>query len=158
MPDDLDQANQTARDLLSQLSKEALPPVDSPNKIAARFFRHAGVYPIPNLVVNECDQKFAEAVEQALKEGKSASAARNAGKIAYCAVMPRLSGAANIRDFIACVTYAMSLEIIPGNEGTRLLYAAQVAHQSIKKRSLKHGKVPDKATPGADATHVKSML
>ena len=62
------------------------------------------------------------------------------GRIAYCAAMPKLSGATNIRDFIACVTYAMALDILPGNEGTRLLYAAQVAHMALTKRPKKRNK------------------
>ena len=142
MPDDLTKAIQPARTILRQLGKAAFPPFESPNKVASRLFRHAGIYPVPNLVVDQCDQKFSEATEQALKEGKSEKLARYSGRLAYCAAMPKLSGAGNIRDFIACVTHAMALEILPGNEGTRLLYAAQVAHTARTKKPHKRGKSP----------------
>jgi hypothetical protein len=41
--------------------------------------------------------------------------------------MPPLSGARNIRDFVACVAHAMALTAIDGPDGARFLYAAQVA-------------------------------
>ena len=90
------------------------------------------------------------ATEQTLRKGKSAQLARHMGRIAYCAAMPKLYGATNIRDFIACVTYAMALDIVPGNEGTRLLYAAQVAHMAITKRPHKRGNSSHAST--ADST------
>lgn len=47
--------------------------------------------------------------------------------------MPPLSGRQSIRDFTACVGYGMVNEIIRGDEGTKLLYAAQVAYKSYRK-------------------------
>ena len=156
MPDNFTKAIQPAPAFLGQLDRAAFPALESPNKVASRLFRHAGIYPLPNLVVDQCDRIFTEAAEQTLRDGKSDKIARNVGKIAYCSALPKLSGASHIRDFIACATHAMALEILPGNEGTRLLYAAQVAHQALKKRSLKHGKASDKATPDAETTKVES--
>jgi hypothetical protein len=152
MPDDLDQAIQSGVTILRELLEAGIPTPESPTKVASRLFRHAGVYPLPNFVVDQCDQKFAEAVEQALKEGKSDKVAKHLGRIAYCAALPRLSGATNIRDFIACVTYAMAVDILPGNEGTRLLYAAQVAHVALTKRPKKRNKSSHTSTAAAAST------
>jgi hypothetical protein len=153
MPNDLTKAIQPARTILRQLDKAAFPPLESPNKVASRLFRYAGIYPLPNLVVDQCDRKFTEAAEQALREGKSDKVAKQIGRLAYCAALPKLSGASNIRDFIACITHAMALEIVPGNEGTRLLYAAQVAHMALTKRSHKRGKSSHTDTVAVTATN-----
>jgi len=157
MNEELEKTIQPGRVILRQLEDLGIAAPQSPTKVVSRLFRHAGVYPLPNLIVGQCDQKFEEAANQALKDGKSDKAALRAGKMAYCAAMPKLSGAGNIRDFIACVAYAMSLELIPGNEATRLLYAAQVAHQAFKERSLKRGKLSDKATQDVAATTSESI-
>ena len=158
MPDSLNKIIQPGRILLRQLAEAGIPTPQSPTKVVSRLYRHAGVYPLPNLVVDQCERKFAEATEQAIKEGKSDKAASHIGRIAYCAAMPKLSGAGNIRDFIACVTHAMALEIVPGHEGTRLLYAAQVAHMALTKRPHKRGKSSQISTSAATPTPEESTL
>ena len=61
-------------------------------------------------------------------KGKDKYGARSAANRAYLDAMPPLSGSENIRDFIACVTHAMIADIILESSGSKLLYAAQVAH------------------------------
>ena len=63
--------------------------------------RIVGTYPTPNLAIEICDNMFAEAVQKALDDGNDEVKARVKGRLAYCAVMPKLTGATNIRDFIA---------------------------------------------------------
>jgi len=46
---------------------------------------------------------------------------------AYCAAMPDLAGYENIRDFIACTSYGMVNGLIDAIEGSKFLYAAQIA-------------------------------
>jgi hypothetical protein len=53
--------------------------------------------------------------------------AAEAAEKAYRDAMPPLSGYNNIRDFIACVVNAMLIGVIADNQGTKLLYGAQVA-------------------------------
>ena len=53
---------------------------------------------------------------------------------AYREAMPPLVDERHIRDFIACVTHGMVLRIFEANEGSNLLYAAQVASQAQAKR------------------------
>jgi len=144
-------------DLLKQFEKAGIPKAEPPDRVHKRLARHAGIYPVPNLAVDVCDRMFARATEQAIEEGKSDKLAKHMGKIAYCAAMPKLSGATNIRDFIACVTYAMALDILPGNEGTRLLYAAQVAHMALTKRPKKRNKSSHTSTAATTPTPKESI-
>jgi hypothetical protein len=53
---------------------------------------------------------------------------------AYRDAMPSLSGYENIRDFIACVVNAMLIGAIEDNQGTKLLYGAQVALTTIRRQ------------------------
>jgi hypothetical protein len=71
--------------------------------------------------------------------------ARSHGKDAYRKALPPLSGNRNIRDFIACVAYGILIEAIDDSRGTRLLYAAQVAHTMRRTKSKRL-----KSTPGTD--------
>ena len=48
-------------------------------------------------------------------------------KSGYCRYLPEICDIESARDFIACVTYGMSVEAINLERGTKLLYAAQVA-------------------------------
>ena len=59
------------------------------------------------------------------------TAERCAGK-AFRLAMPPLSGYQNICDFIACAGYGMLLGAIKEENGTKLLYAAQVAHTTSR--------------------------
>jgi hypothetical protein len=49
--------------------------------------------------------------------------------------MPPLSGYRNICDFIACAAYGMLLGAIKDENGTKLLYAAQVALATLPRES-----------------------
>jgi hypothetical protein len=74
-----------------------------------------------------------------------------AGKIAtaaFQACLPPLTGAENIRDFVACVSYGMLLNIIDDRDGTRFLYAAQVAG-SLMERPSKFRPIASKAPQAA---------
>jgi hypothetical protein len=48
--------------------------------------------------------------------------------------MPPLSGYENIRDFIACVAHAMLIGAIQSEQGSKLLYAAQVALCTVRNQ------------------------
>ena len=63
----------------------------------------------------------------------SEPALRNAGNF-YRAVMPPLTGGENIRNFIACVAHGIVLKVFVDNEGSKLIYAAQVAALNEAKR------------------------
>ncbi len=63
----------------------------------------------------------------------SEPALRNAGNF-YREVMPPLSGGEKIRNFIACVAHGIVLKVFVDNEGSKLIYAAQVAALNEAKR------------------------
>jgi hypothetical protein len=150
-------ALQPILDVLQQIDDSGLPAPQSPGRALERVARFGGVYPVPNLAVSICEKCFVDATARAMQEGKPEHIVRLAGKLAYCTAMPKLSGAGNIRDFIACVSYAMLLGIIPGSEGTRHLYGAQVAHSALTKRPKKRGKSSHTNTTAADPTNEKSI-
>ncbi len=54
---------------------------------------------------------------------------------AYRKAMPPLTGAGNIRDFIACVAHGMLMDVFQPAESTKLLYAAQLAASAEVKRT-----------------------
>jgi hypothetical protein len=156
MTNNLDEVVQSGYDIAHQMEKAGIPTAESTVKAAARLFRRSGIYPMTNLAVCVCDAAFAQEGEKALKDGKSPEMAKHFGKVAYCAALPKLTGARDIRDFVACVTHGIAMEILPGNDGTRLLYAAQVAVQAQKKRPLKRGKEPVKTAPKTDENSLES--
>jgi hypothetical protein len=81
--------------------------------------------PFPeNLAVAYCCQAFNDALKAAMERREPAYT--KACK-AYRLAMPPLSGPENIRDFIACVAHGMLINAIDIKEGTKYLYAAQVA-------------------------------
>jgi mannose/fructose-specific phosphotransferase system component IIA len=58
--------------------------------------------------------------------------ARLQGAKAFRAALPMLVGYENIRDFIACVTYAMLIEILSTDECHELFEAAKIAMALLK--------------------------
>jgi hypothetical protein len=93
-----------------------------------------------NPAVVRCCQAYAHALKTATQQGKSRYSASSDAEKAYREAMPPLSGPSNIRDFVACVTHAMLIKAINGSEGTRLLYAAQVAHNIRLTHPKRQGK------------------
>jgi hypothetical protein len=67
---------------------------------------------------------------------------QGANKAFRCA-MPTLDTPENIRDFVACVAYAMLFGAIEPANGSKFLYAAQVAYGAEK-----HQPAAPKAAPG----------
>ncbi|MGD0683095.1 MAG: hypothetical protein ABR990_13715 [Terracidiphilus sp.] len=87
-----------------------------------------------NPVVNRCMNAWNRAYKTEFEKCEDQNDAVNAAEIAYRDAMPTLSGFENIRDFIACVAHAMLIGAISGNQGTRLLYAAQVALTTVRRQ------------------------
>lgn len=88
---------------------------------------------LQNPAVAHCHQVWTCAYARIHKrERNEFSAARLAAGV-FCAAMPPLSGQQNIVDFIACVGYGMAVGAIIDQEGTKLLYAAQIALVALPK-------------------------
>jgi|ERR1700729_591076 hypothetical protein len=89
--------------------------------------------PEPNPAVAYCRQAYRQAFKAAREKGKSEFDREWEAKEAYRRAMPPLSGRENIRDFIACVAYAMLTRWITSPESTQVLYAAQVAYTALDR-------------------------
>ena len=67
----------------------------------------------------------------------------NAGRIAIGA-LPPLTSISNIRDFIACIAYALAFDVLQVTTATRLLQAARLAHLHLRQEAA----AEDKPRPG----------
>jgi hypothetical protein len=85
-----------------------------------------------NPAIVACCAAQEHARKAALAKGKGVVMATLIGFFAYRSTMPPLSGSDNIHDFIACTAHGMLIEAIDGPDGARLLYAAQVAHATLR--------------------------
>ena len=122
--------------------QETPAPIEADEPIAASA----------NPAVARCLNAWTRTNKAERAKGKSKIIASIEADRAYCDAMPPLSGNENIRDFIACVTYAMIDHIILADKGTKLLYAAQVAHtitrgQSASTETQAHKGVPTPPIP-----------
>jgi hypothetical protein len=142
--------------ILKQADEQGVTPPESPGSVYKRINRYAGSYPVRNLAVMLCQSSYEEWGEEAKKEGKPIESVIHAAKIGYCSLLPPVSGADNIRDFIACVTNGMALGIFSAKEGTSLLYGAQVAHTALTKRPKKRDKSSHTRTAKSEPTSQES--
>ena len=98
----------------------------------------SGVYePIAasaNPAVARCMRAWKRAYKAEFAKCEDEGDAYEAAEKAYRDAMPSLSGYENIRDFIACVVNAMLIGAIEDNQGTKLLYGAQVALTTVRRQ------------------------
>ena len=107
------------------MDKPSLPPA---SLAEADQFSPASANP----AVARCCKAWSRLFHAELAEGEIGMVAASKAAKAYRNAMPPLSGYDNIRDFIACTAHGMLLGAILGDEGAKLLYAAQVALGSIR--------------------------
>jgi hypothetical protein len=82
---------------------------------------------LENAAVAHCCEVWERTRLQAREAGNSVVVSRVAGHKAFQKSLPPLTGRENIQNFIACVAHGMLIGAILSQDGTRLLYAAQVA-------------------------------
>jgi hypothetical protein len=102
------------------------------------------VISIPNLAVERCNRAWKRTYKTAKAARKDNHDSEKLAKEAYRKAMPMLDSHENIRDFIACTTYAVLLNVIMEDVGTKLLYAAQVASGALRN-------IPKQTKPVNDA-------
>jgi len=90
-----------------------------------------------NPAVKICCQAYERAHKAATRKSASKLYAADQAQKAFCKAMPTLNGPESIHDFIACVAYGMLIKAIAGSDGSRLLYAAQVALAAAGPRPRK---------------------
>jgi hypothetical protein len=99
---------------------------------------------VHNPAVISCCEAYMEIIDAAAKQGISRYSVISEAENAYRETMPPPSSPSSIRDFVACVTYGMVIRAISSSEGTRFLYAAQIAHNTRLKRTKRRVK-PNKS-------------
>ncbi len=80
-----------------------------------------------NPAVLRCILAYNKAYRADIQQGMSSYIATSTAERAYRQSLPSLVGQDNITDFIDCIAQGMLIDAIPGSDGARLLYAAQVA-------------------------------
>ncbi len=80
-----------------------------------------------NAAVNRCIRAWNRAYNMELAQSKNRVKADDEAQKAYYRVMPPLAGYINIRDFIACVTYASLIGVMDHSVAQHHLEAAKIA-------------------------------
>jgi hypothetical protein len=80
-----------------------------------------------NAAVHSCIRAWQRAYSKEFARIKDDYKAEKAARKAFRRAMPPLAGYENIRDFIACVTYALVNELMPENDVANYLDAAKIA-------------------------------
>jgi hypothetical protein len=108
----------------------------------------AAFYPsLKNPAVALCTEVWQKAHAATLAQTKNLyTAERCAGK-AFRLAMPPLSGYQNICDFIACAGYGMLIGAIKVENGSKLLYAAQVALATVPRESKTQTRTESRPSP-----------
>lgn len=88
--------------------------------------------PSDNPAVHRCIRAWNRAYRKAINDAESDYNAKRTADRAYLNVMPPLSGFENIRDFVACVTYASVTDGIRHRDAEHLLDAAKVALGALR--------------------------
>jgi hypothetical protein len=92
---------------------------------------------VPNLAVEICLQTYTSTMQEQLDKKVKSPEVERLGRVAYAAMLPKLSNADCIRDFIACVVHGMAIGAIRSSAGTHLLYGAHSALPGGKKEAHK---------------------
>jgi hypothetical protein len=100
--------------------------------------------PSENPAVARCIRAWHRAQRKESAAGGSDYKSSCAGNIAYLRAVPPLQGFKNIRDFIACVTFAAMTEVIRHKDAAHLLAAAKLALAALPQEPSTAGQQPSK--------------
>lgn len=92
--------------------------------------------PARHPIVERCIQSSAKAFAEAYESGQTRDFCLLMAQSAYLATMPDPVGDWDTRNFIACIAYGVHSHLIPQDEASRLLYAAQIALTGLQKRNV----------------------
>ena len=108
----------------------------------------AAFYPsLKNPAIAFCTEVWRKIHAATMKQTNNVYTAERCAAKAFRLAMPPLSGYQNICDFIACAGYGMLLGAIKEENGTKLLYAAQVALASVPKESKTQTRTEPRPSP-----------
>ncbi|HEV2322963.1 MAG TPA: hypothetical protein VGS10_03325 [Terracidiphilus sp.] len=88
--------------------------------------------PLRSPAVQLCRQAFFRSIEEGKARKLDSYDILRESHRAFREAMPHLTTAAGIRDFIACVTDGMMIDVFSATQGSKLLYAAQVASGALR--------------------------
>jgi hypothetical protein len=109
-----------------------------------------GIIAQENPAVEKCCRAWKLSVCDSRLRNKPQAELRTRGRRAYRMAMPALAGEANVRDFVACVTFGMLLEVLEPEEVSKLLYAAQVATSACRTKNNFKNTPPNATLPAAE--------
>lgn len=131
------QLEQSAPATASQPSRLDPPPAGSKRRRPVRIpnfealtVQNPGRHP----VVAACIQAAALAFVEGYQSGQPRDFCILLAEAAYTAAMPDPVGEWDTRNFIACVAYGVHAHLIPQDEASRLLYAAQIALTGLSQK------------------------
>jgi hypothetical protein len=108
--------------------------VSQPEKFKRKYPNRASDHPSVSRCIRAWNRAFHKTLNQ-LGQNEGEDQARQSGKEHYLRAMPPLVSLDNVRDFIACVTYAQLVQIIRPSEAGRLLAAARMALNVLRRWS-----------------------
>ena len=88
--------------------------------------------PTKNNAVTRCLRAWQRAYKKTIDDDEDDYHAKCAGDRAFLRAMPPLSGSDNIRDYIACVAYAVVIEVIRHKDAAPLLDAAKISLAALR--------------------------
>ncbi len=149
MDDFLQQKSASWRKLIATAESAGLHETPTISQLVKKVAKITGIYPVPNIAVDVCMQAYVECMQEHLEKKTNPEDTFRAVRLAYCFVLPRLTDSDSIRDFIACVVHGMAINLIPSQEGTRLLYGAQVGYSALATPNTNKKRVKNtQNTPG----------
>ncbi len=86
-----------------------------------------------NPAVLRCARAWCQAFDKATDEGEDEDDAEKDANSAYLRSMPPLAGFENVRDFIACISYAQVTDVILNYQAESLLATAKVALAAVRQ-------------------------
>jgi hypothetical protein len=120
-----------------------IQPIEIPTEIAAGD-KSSPARQIPAVAL--CCDAWEAAFLAVRAKGKDEYWARRAAEQAYRDAMPPLSGYQSICDFITCAAYGIVMGAIDDANGSKLLYAAQIALSTLRTQpKLPPAPAPHKA-------------
>ena len=108
-----------------------------------------------NPAVARCVNAYRHAFFVAQEQKQSTYEGHSYAQFAFRDSLPPLAGEDNIRDFIACVGQGILIHAIESSEGTRLLYAAQVAYQACHKPAKAPSRGPGRPRTAGSAEPIE---
>ena len=111
------------------MTEQANKPIPPPNP-RGRIGR-------PGRAVELCVAAWSQAYSQAIENHYPEDRALRMAAVAYKLQIPKITCFASIKTAFACITHGISLEVFEGNQGSQLLYAAQVASLIYNQKGAK---------------------